>query len=135
MSKEKKRQNRYFVQFLRRWKFSENQLKTISVGKGHVTLILLWIDVEIREYILLWSLARRKLGDRDRPERDRFDWEPPLIMLVVINWDGDPESIRSLLFVSFISDEPAESTKRSRSKLSSSTPFPNHRPHENLFSF
>jgi hypothetical protein len=36
------------------------------------------------------------------------------------------------LLFSFISNEPTESTKRSRSKLSSSTPLPNHRPHGNL---
>jgi hypothetical protein len=39
------------------------------------------------------------------------------------------------LFVSFISNEPAVSTKNTRSKLSSSTPLPNHRPHGNLIQF
>lgn len=82
--------------------------------------------------ILLWSLARLKLGDRDRIEADKFTWDPPPMKLVVINGDCEPESKNPLLLLSIVSNESVGSTKRSRSKLSSSTPIPNHRPHGNL---
>ncbi|CAF5190778.1 unnamed protein product, partial [Rotaria sp. Silwood1] len=45
----------------------------------------------------------------------------------------EPESNKPLVLLSFISHEYVESIKRSRSKLSSSTPLPNHCPHGNLF--
>jgi len=84
----------------------------------------------------LTMIIGRKLGDRDRPVSERFDCDPPAITLVAINCDGDEESV-TLAFIafSFNSNEPSVSTKRSRSKLSSSTPLPNHRPHGNLRSF